>query len=88
MLPAVNRHRQTDQRQMPDEGERDTEQEQLTAMARCELDDLVRGSVLGQGIVAKNPLVEVAEKDDGQHRPQQRYEPQRQRDRQKQHEDE
>src|SRR5712691_2489016 len=82
--PAVHRHEEPENGDMTDERERDTQQKQPAPMAADDLGDLGGGAVLGEGVVAEHALVEIAEQNDGQHRPQQRNQTQRQADREDQ----
>src|SRR5213592_3053532 len=82
--PAVHWHQEPENGHMADERERDAQQKQLAPMAADDLGDLGGGAVLGEGVVAEHALVEIAEQNDGQHRPQQRNQPQRQADREDQ----
>src|SRR6266852_7748566 len=79
--PAVHRHQETENGHMTDERERDAQQKQLAAMAADDLGDLGGGRVLRESVVTEHSLVEIAEQSDGQDRPQQRNQPQRQADR-------
>src|SRR5713101_5487067 len=82
--PAVHRHEEPEHGDMTDERERDAQQKQLAPMAADDLGDLGGGRVLRESVVAECALVEKAEQSDGQHRPQQRNQPQRQADREEQ----
>src|SRR6266849_8151719 len=82
--PAVYRHEEPEQGDMTDERERDAQQTQFAPMAADDLGDLGGGRVLRESVVAECALVEKAEQSDGQHRPQQRNQPQRQADREEQ----
>src|SRR5450830_611552 len=76
---AVNRHQKPDQGNQPEERDHDTQQEQFAPVAPDERLHFPAGRVLVERIIAKHPLIEVAEQQDWQYRPQQREKPQRQR---------
>src|SRR5712691_4628608 len=82
--PAVHRHEKPQNGDMADEREHNAQQKQRAPMAADDLCDLGGGAVLREGVVAEHALVEIAEQNDGQQRPQQRDQPQRQADREEQ----
>src|SRR5476649_2017408 len=76
---AVNRLEKPEQWNQAEERQHYPQQEQFPAVAPENRFHLQGGGVLGQRIIAKYPLIEVAEQHYGQHRPQRREKPQGQR---------